>query len=1060
MKGDFSRLTFAEKNHYRRVLMQQGRVEIDADSNEQVAIDDHIAATTTYDVVGQSGYPNVNVPGTTTPIGGFALGFSPISGPAKDLSISTGRMYVDGLLVENDTAGATLLHQPDLPGISLADLAAVAANGVYVVYLDVWERLMTALDNPEIRETALGGPDTSARSKVVWQVKLGYAEPLPTAGSTVPTCATVPDTWRPTTANQGTLTAMPGAAVSTTPCILPPTAGYQLLENQLYRVEIHAGGTAGTATFKWSRENGSVVVGVVPPTGAGPILGPGLTVTGLQSDSTVGINAGDWVELSDDHSELVEGHGELLQVHTVSGTTVTTTTASTAGVDPTLNPKLRRWDQTGTGLNLGLPTTPGTPVTLEGGVQVVFSEGTYQPGDYWLIPARTATSVQQGSLEWPVDDMGNPLALPPRGIRHHYAKLGLVQLANGVFSGIGNSTTPLDCRLPFLPLTELNPAQSLSPCTIVVTPGPGWQQPILALFQNAKTPVNAEICFPVGDFSLNTPLAIANAGHLKFIGAGWGTRLLGAKGEAGPASVLTFDDCLSVSVCDLYAETSIVSRSGGIKATLAFSDCGEVAVDNVWARCGSAVGVRGAACVMITTGVVKPRGTADTSTIGPGSARVRSCRLWVGEMQVGIELVNQTRATIEDNEIAVDPKVPTTTTASRLADPIYLSAARSYLIAGATLTPAPKAAAPVERQERVEPESPRATTSLEEPDSAGSAPAGPAPAGPAPAGPAPAGPAPAGRVVASSQVESAIHPNLQVTVGTQALSFTTNPALQPTWQTFLDANAPKEIATQNDALRYVKKAATSILLNSELRTGLSGFSTVIGILNRHVPLAGRGIVAGGQDNTISDLRIMNNSISGVLMGISVGVSHRASSTEARNKQRAPDHIQTVRIIGNTIACMTNDIAKAKARFGVFVGNVTSLEMEDNRLTQAPAGISASPFSDAIRVCGYLGAKAVIRHNHMTNFTMGIRVVALTGNGPGTPAEGTELNYFSPIRHGPLLLVADNLIEGASAVTTKIPPGPFTATTTNDKTNPPTPPPVPAPFIEANACVRINNSVVP
>ena len=57
MKGDFSRLTFAEKNHYRRVLMQQGRVEIDADGNEQIAIDDHISATTTTDVVGQSGYP-------------------------------------------------------------------------------------------------------------------------------------------------------------------------------------------------------------------------------------------------------------------------------------------------------------------------------------------------------------------------------------------------------------------------------------------------------------------------------------------------------------------------------------------------------------------------------------------------------------------------------------------------------------------------------------------------------------------------------------------------------------------------------------------------------------------------------------------------------------------------------------------------------------------------------------------------------------------------------------------------------------------------------------------
>ena len=38
MKGDFSRLTFDPKKHYRRVLMQQGRVQVDADWNEQEAI--------------------------------------------------------------------------------------------------------------------------------------------------------------------------------------------------------------------------------------------------------------------------------------------------------------------------------------------------------------------------------------------------------------------------------------------------------------------------------------------------------------------------------------------------------------------------------------------------------------------------------------------------------------------------------------------------------------------------------------------------------------------------------------------------------------------------------------------------------------------------------------------------------------------------------------------------------------------------------------------------------------------------------------------------------------
>ena len=38
MKGDFTRDTFDQMRHFSRVLMQQGRVQLDADFNEQVSI--------------------------------------------------------------------------------------------------------------------------------------------------------------------------------------------------------------------------------------------------------------------------------------------------------------------------------------------------------------------------------------------------------------------------------------------------------------------------------------------------------------------------------------------------------------------------------------------------------------------------------------------------------------------------------------------------------------------------------------------------------------------------------------------------------------------------------------------------------------------------------------------------------------------------------------------------------------------------------------------------------------------------------------------------------------
>ena len=345
VKGDFSRLTFAEKNHFRRVLMQQGRVQIDADGNEQVAIGNHIAATTSTDVIGQSGYPVTAPPGGDA-AGGFALG---LDAAGTDVTIAPGRMYVDGLLVENDAPDATLLGQPDMPGATLTDLG-ITGSGYYVVYLDVWERLITALDDPSIRETALGGPDTSVRTKVVWQVKAAPVPPVTVGPQPIPSCANSGEPWQPTQ-TQGMLAAGSGGPSETLPCALPPETGYQRLENQFYRVEIHTPGPAGTATFKWSRENGSVVslISAPPAPGAPPatVTGPSFWVTSLSDDPSLGLQSGDWVELTDDHAELITGSGALYQVTTTpaDGHTVTVTATPAPTVTLALNPKLRRWDQ-------------------------------------------------------------------------------------------------------------------------------------------------------------------------------------------------------------------------------------------------------------------------------------------------------------------------------------------------------------------------------------------------------------------------------------------------------------------------------------------------------------------------------------------------------------------------------------------------------------------------------------------------------------------------------------------------------------------------------------------
>jgi hypothetical protein len=73
----------------------------------------------------------------------------------------------------------------------------------------------------------------------------------------------------------------------------------------------------------------------------------------------------------------------------------------------------------------------------------MFCDGSYQTGDYWLIPARTAT----GDIEWPRTDDANPIPQSPIGIKHHYCRLAVINAAQ-------TNTQVTDCRRLFDPLTE------------------------------------------------------------------------------------------------------------------------------------------------------------------------------------------------------------------------------------------------------------------------------------------------------------------------------------------------------------------------------------------------------------------------------------------------------------------------------------------------------------------------------------------------------------------------------------------------------------------------------
>jgi hypothetical protein len=477
MKGDFSKDTFNTKKHFHDVLMQQGRVLLDADWNEQAGIAAYRVETGTKDIIGLSGAPLHNAGFQLIPVN--SLSSPPAAG--GHLKISKGHFYVDGILCENEEE-VLFVNQPDFDFTPLP-----TAAGTYIFYLDVWHRHITATENPDIREVALGGPDTTTRAKTIWQVKFVKSEVLNINCLTglPPDIINLPD---------GTLAARSELTTgSSDPCGLTASGGYKRLENQLYRVEIHIAGNRTKATFKWSRDNGSIIVKWEQPDISDPNK---LIVSSTGRDELLSFKAGDWIEVIDDKSDLLNKPGVLAELSRVEGNVLTIRQSSIQDLDNPLattvnfnnrkNPRIRRWDSAGD-LTMNANNTAWVP--LEEGVEVNFGSGTYKSGDYWLIPARTA----KADVEWPTDPVTKlPLPQLPQGITHHFSELAISKLETGAWTVLS------DCRPVFPPVTELTTLYYVSGDGQEARPGIPLAGSLKVGVSNGQWPVNgAKIKFEI-----------------------------------------------------------------------------------------------------------------------------------------------------------------------------------------------------------------------------------------------------------------------------------------------------------------------------------------------------------------------------------------------------------------------------------------------------------------------------------------------------------------------------------------------------------------------------------
>src|SRR6476619_5365022 len=99
--GDLTRSPFRAHRHYAGVRLQQGRVQLDADWNEQLDLTAHRDRAEGLDVIGPAGVPKVD--------GGFDV---TVSDDGKDLLLSPGRAWVAGHLCEADGDTTAIADTP------------------------------------------------------------------------------------------------------------------------------------------------------------------------------------------------------------------------------------------------------------------------------------------------------------------------------------------------------------------------------------------------------------------------------------------------------------------------------------------------------------------------------------------------------------------------------------------------------------------------------------------------------------------------------------------------------------------------------------------------------------------------------------------------------------------------------------------------------------------------------------------------------------------------------------------------------------------------------------
>jgi hypothetical protein len=562
--ADITRNAFDPAKRYAANGWQQGRVTTDDDGNDgqRIALEDERRAR--LDIIGPAGSPDA----------GFLVGAPTIvagpGGPEIEFDIGAGTMYLGGLRVENP-ALQRFRTQLDWLQQPAAERAAPAGPRNDLVYLEVWQQSVTAVEDSELLEAALGGPDTSTRLRTMWRAHLrpgvasdscagGWSSLVGSwagpggLGTMQPSGERVPDTMLQVTFNAG------GPAGDL--CSPPVAGGYLGADNQAIRVQL-----VDATHFTWGFDNASPLYRV-------RLIGAGRDT--LQFDTEPRDQAHwprgqqvvevlPWSAVLSNREKLAEEHGHLSVVATAYDPDTRQLVLATPLPGPPwadgdawktrpdvtqpplgdgVNPPaeyfyLRVWDR---GSDVASPPAisfvPGTPVALGvTGLSVTLTGTQFVMDDHWIIAARPETPDRV--VPWALE-----VNRGPHGVRRFFTPLATITWPAGAVGTVG---TTADCRVTFPPLTRLRGC-----CTYTVGNGVTsfGQFTSIQAAVNALPTTGGRICVLPGEYTES--VVIANRTDVTIEGCGRATRIFPARRRI---AVFEIVQCLRIRIQDMRLST-------------------------------------------------------------------------------------------------------------------------------------------------------------------------------------------------------------------------------------------------------------------------------------------------------------------------------------------------------------------------------------------------------------------------------------------------------------------------------------------------------------------------